>query len=376
MLHSKESNIGDGPGVKRESSSTNDDAHPEDIDARPPTLQIVGAEKSNIFYNFYDNSARQSSHDRRNSMGVARPKVDLGTWSIHFLGGDLNAPRWEGCRGKLDTGCDENVVKREVVERAGLSDWIQPFQGEPVFLVDASDHEHPLEWVIELTWFRNEETTSRKMQFFVLETGQYDMMFGRNFCEDYLRKIYGDDSIENNFDKLETNGTILVGKSKTVASKGKFVDLVQIMPNAYLFTPEEERKKRDELREEQRKENEKIAEKDRKVKREAGDQQNAAAGAVQNQADEGSGVDALTADSASTVGTGESISSSQTSIFDASIATASSATSLAPTTPVPSSIHESEIRPSTSDITTPKQDSLATAVAPGLGTPNGHLQSF
>ncbi|PVH83442.1 hypothetical protein DL98DRAFT_616939 [Cadophora sp. DSE1049] len=114
-----------------------------------------------------------------------------GLWNITFSAGlQGGTPRWGACRAKPDTGCNGNWVKQSILERSGLLDSIRPFSGDPLVLVDASDHLHPVTHTISLTWYRNEEATSRTTEFFVIDSGPYEMMFGEEFILENLERLF------------------------------------------------------------------------------------------------------------------------------------------------------------------------------------------
>jgi hypothetical protein len=185
------------------------------------TLGGVGAEKSQIHVDYHDKSIHTSINNATNSMGVAFPKLDFDPWAVTFLAGVQNGiPKWEGCQAILDTGCDETFIRQDIVERAGLKDEIKPFQGEIRVLVDQSNEEHPLDQIVELTWYRNKEPTSTKLEFFVLPTGPFEMVFGLGFTVEYLRNLYGDEFVKDIKRRRSEKGSVM-GLKTRVLSKGR-----------------------------------------------------------------------------------------------------------------------------------------------------------
>ncbi|CZT41144.1 uncharacterized protein RSE6_00844 [Rhynchosporium secalis] len=73
---------------------------------------------------------------------------------------------------------------RDVVERSGLLAFIRDFEGTPMIMEDASDNRHIADKVITLTWYRNEESMSRMTDFFLVKTGPFDMLLGKEFIDD------------------------------------------------------------------------------------------------------------------------------------------------------------------------------------------------
>jgi hypothetical protein len=76
-------------------------------------------------------------------------KALLEMWAITFSAGlQEGKARWQACRGKPDTGCNGNWIKRDIVQRSGLEAFIRDFEGTPMIVDDASDHKHIADKVI------------------------------------------------------------------------------------------------------------------------------------------------------------------------------------------------------------------------------------
>jgi len=96
------------------------------------------------------------------SLGKSAGSIVLDTWRVTISAGvQDHLPRWEGFRAKPDTGCMGNWARRNIIERIGLMARIRPLESDTMILVDASDHKYYATETISLTWYRNEEPTSR-----------------------------------------------------------------------------------------------------------------------------------------------------------------------------------------------------------------------
>jgi hypothetical protein len=143
------------------------------------------------------------------SLGQA-VKAVLGMWAITFSAGiQEGKARWQACRGKPDTGSNGNWIKREIVERSGLETLIQDFKGTPMIMEDASDHKHMADKIITLTWYRNDESISRMTDFFVIDTGPFEMLLGKEFIDDDFRRHFPEafarQNLEEIYDEEEPN---------------------------------------------------------------------------------------------------------------------------------------------------------------------------
>lgn len=155
---------------------------------------------ASLVYRFVDDVSKYGRVEPPNHLPSPPPPSNIGIkvvglvtglWNITFSAGlQHGIPRWGACRAKPDTGCNGNWIKHSVLSRHGLLESIRPVSGEPMVLVDASDHRHPITRTISLTWYRNEEVTSRTTEFFVIDSGPYEMLFGEEFILENLEKLF------------------------------------------------------------------------------------------------------------------------------------------------------------------------------------------
>ncbi|KAI9666331.1 MAG: hypothetical protein M1821_004266 [Bathelium mastoideum] len=101
-------------------------------------------------------------------------------------GGDFNANRFKyiPARAKMDTGCDENLIRREILERAVSSSSVLDS------LLSRVEQECKIEfegvekatftpkYEITLTWYQDRQMTSRKEKFYVVIDAPFDVNIG------------------------------------------------------------------------------------------------------------------------------------------------------------------------------------------------------
>ncbi|KAL6718892.1 hypothetical protein ACLMJK_003127 [Lecanora helva] len=83
-------------------------------------------------------------------------------------------------RGKLDTGCDENWISMELLERVGIGDQIQTMDSIPSYVAFGGHELEPI-GVIDVTWFATNAAKSRKTTFLVHNEVPFDMVLGRQW---------------------------------------------------------------------------------------------------------------------------------------------------------------------------------------------------
>jgi hypothetical protein len=91
-----------------------------------------------------------------------------------------------------------------------------------MILVDTSDHKHYATEAISLTWYRNDEPTSRKTDFFIIDSGPYDMLLGEEFLKENLEKLFGEEFAKDNFELEDENPTLLPGRMRPM-TKGELI---------------------------------------------------------------------------------------------------------------------------------------------------------
>ncbi|KAF4629710.1 hypothetical protein G7Y89_g8436 [Cudoniella acicularis] len=109
-------------------------------------------------------------------------------WTVTFWTGaedgvDVTTSKWHGIRAKPDTGANGNWVRRDIIERASMSNQIRPLVDHEFVYVDFNGTEHHPTETITLTWFLNSTTRTRKTIFFIAEAFPSDMLFGKEFLD-------------------------------------------------------------------------------------------------------------------------------------------------------------------------------------------------
>ena len=103
-------------------------------------------------------------------------------------------PIYIPARAKVDTGCDENLVAREVVERSGFTDseldrLLIPIETEQKITFEGIENAtFSPKFQITLTWYQDRQMKSVKETFFVVEDAPFDVNIGlKRFARDFLR---------------------------------------------------------------------------------------------------------------------------------------------------------------------------------------------
>lgn len=137
-------------------------------------------------------------------------------WNITFYAGlQEGTPCWQGCRAKPDTGSDVNWVKYEILERCGLLKEVRRFGGENQLMRDASDNLHPNDEIITLTWYKNQEAITNTLDFFVIDTGPYDMLIGNSFVRKLIEGAVGEEYAHKDSENdIPSNGTLLALRTR------------------------------------------------------------------------------------------------------------------------------------------------------------------
>ena len=162
--------------------------------------------------NFYPTTIKQPP-TAPSGTSLGQIKQVLDKWSITFSAGvQQGKASWQACRGIADTGCDGNWIRRDVLRRSGMDGWARQFDGPHTAMVDASDILHVVEEVITLIWYRNEEVETTMTEFFILDSGPYEMLLGREFVYKRLELAFGEEYARENLEDETQPKTILPGR--------------------------------------------------------------------------------------------------------------------------------------------------------------------
>lgn len=81
-------------------------------------------------------------------------------------------------RVQLDTGCEENWIRTELLTRAGLQEQMQPFDEAKTYIGFGGTHMSPA-GCIQITWFSENESLTRISRFLVHSDVPFDAVLGR-----------------------------------------------------------------------------------------------------------------------------------------------------------------------------------------------------
>lgn len=83
-------------------------------------------------------------------------------------------------RGRLDSGCEDNWLSADIVQRVRMSHFVEELEWTPTY-TGFNGAEFQASGKIEVTWYAANAGMSRKTMFFVLEEGPFDMILGHKF---------------------------------------------------------------------------------------------------------------------------------------------------------------------------------------------------
>ena len=176
--------------------------------------RFYARDKSSIYMYPADQEPEGSKSDSIASAEVwSEQKVltdpSLFNASIAFVAD--SQPTWLPIRGKFDTGSDISLVRKEILERAGIEGLtvrIAPVSfGSGI--APAVDHTATEE--IDLTWQPNNSSMSFRTPFYVVEEGAFDLLVDNNFIREH--------------DALRNNRSMLFLKNKRRDS-GRFIEAI------------------------------------------------------------------------------------------------------------------------------------------------------
>lgn len=81
-------------------------------------------------------------------------------------------------RGKLDTGCDQNWISMEVLERAGLRKSIDPIESTQSYIAFGGGEFEPI-GKVDIDWYATNASKSNRTSFLVHHDVPFDMVLGR-----------------------------------------------------------------------------------------------------------------------------------------------------------------------------------------------------
>lgn len=86
-------------------------------------------------------------------------------------------------RGKLDSGCDENWVSTEILQRARLEGNIEQIEDQRIYTAFDGAEFEPM-GKMDITWYAVNAGKSRKTTFFFRDNVPFDMVLGRIFIKE------------------------------------------------------------------------------------------------------------------------------------------------------------------------------------------------
>ena len=86
-------------------------------------------------------------------------------------------------RGKLDSGCDEDWLSSEIIERARLSAKVKPIEKAENYIAFGGQSFQPT-GTINVTWFASNTGMSRETTFLVHHDVPFDMVLGKVFIKE------------------------------------------------------------------------------------------------------------------------------------------------------------------------------------------------
>jgi hypothetical protein len=84
-------------------------------------------------------------------------------------------------RGKMDTGCDVNLISTEIIQRGKIKDDQIETLDEEVELNGLEGTKYTLKKKIQLTWYLNRGMKSRVADFYIVEDDSFDVILGALF---------------------------------------------------------------------------------------------------------------------------------------------------------------------------------------------------
>ena len=104
-------------------------------------------------------------------------------------------------RGKLDSGCDDNWISTDIIERAGMGEEVQHIERSATYTAFGGHQFQPL-GSIDVSWFAQNASISRKSKFLVHDGVPFDMVLGTTFITKESSFVFDKPALALRQDKL------------------------------------------------------------------------------------------------------------------------------------------------------------------------------
>lgn len=163
-----------------------------------------------------------SQRAEQDDIGRRVHELVSGLWHVGFSAYRDGSSYLAYAGAKKDTSAGTSVIRRDVLERCGMLDQTKLVDDPQRVLVDASEQRHPLRHYITLNWFiPNVRRTPELTDFFIIESGPFEMMIGDEFIREALHKLSPGSStvIENELSVVNESLLPLVFKTMNEGEK-------------------------------------------------------------------------------------------------------------------------------------------------------------
>ncbi|KAF2685244.1 hypothetical protein K458DRAFT_365545, partial [Lentithecium fluviatile CBS 122367] len=107
----------------------------------------------------------------------AKSNFTMGVTLVHQHEGLSYIP----VRGKMDTGCDHNLISKNIIERAKIANDQIELLDEEIELSGLEGAKYTLKKRIQFTWYLNRGMKSRVGDFYIVEDDSFDVILGSLF---------------------------------------------------------------------------------------------------------------------------------------------------------------------------------------------------
>lgn len=131
----------------------------------------------------YEASLKSASKAKQNQKRAMKPMMHaksnftMSVTLVHQHRGLGYVP----VRGKMDTGCDVNLISTEIIQRGKIKDDQVEGLDEEIELNGLEGTKYTLKKKIQLTWYLNRGMKSRVADFYIVEDGSFDVILGALF---------------------------------------------------------------------------------------------------------------------------------------------------------------------------------------------------
>lgn len=129
------------------------------------------------------NELAQLYSDRRGTVTPSqgrKPASDPTAFDATIFCGISDGPQWIAGRGILDSGCDDNWISLDIVNRAEMNSNIVQTPDQKIYIGFGGQNMEARGSII-ITWYANNASKTRQTTFLVAEHGPFDLLLGKNF---------------------------------------------------------------------------------------------------------------------------------------------------------------------------------------------------